>query len=117
MSSENYVGLHGRSPFEGKYLAWRGPEEEHCVPEFWEDLDVGICPWCGRTVGWSDADEKWILDPRLGVLVLRQEAIELLLQHLRQRTDSDDLPKVWEIADMIERELDLNRPYEEAASG
>lgn len=102
MSSENYTGLHGRSPFEGPFQAWRGKDEEHCVPEHWEDLDRGICPWCGRTVRWDETTETWVLDPSLTVLVLTEDEHRALPQ------------MVPALADVVDRMYDLNRPFEEA---
>lgn len=109
MSADNYVGLHGRSPFEGKYQAWRSSEEEHCVPEHWEDLDRGICPWCGRTVEWDERLDKWVLDDTLTVLVLNEEEIA------RIRDLAYGMPgfKKGATYQMIERQHDLNHPFEE----
>lgn len=102
MSADNYVGLHGRSPFEGRYQAWRGKEEEHCVPEGWEDLNRGICPWCGRTVEWDERLDDWVLDGKLVVLVLREWEVDEIRQAVTQP-----------LAEDITRMFDLNRPFEE----
>lgn len=100
MSNDNYVGLHGRSPFEGKYQAWRGKEEEHAVPEHWEDLNRGICPWCGRTVTWDEQADKWVLDDTLTVLVVTPDEWSGLVYE-------------GKVPDVFESMFELNRPFEE----
>ena len=66
-----YTGLHGRSPYEDI-----GVHGEHFVPDGWEDLDVGICPTCGRTIRWDFERQAWVNDPSLTVLVLKEAEIE-----------------------------------------
>lgn len=105
MSSDSYTGLHGRSPYEGPYQAWRGKDEEHAAPEHWEDLNRGICPWCGRTVRWDEKRETWVLDPSLTVLVLTQDEFDKVLDRSGE-ADSD-------LAHVLEWQHSLNRPFDE----
>jgi len=106
--SADYTGLHGRSPYEGPYQAWRGSEEEHAAPEHWEELDRGICPWCGRTVRWDEEREAWLLDPSLTVLVLTEKEYRLIDHGLRAYHASNTTA----VAETMTRMYDLNRPYE-----
>lgn len=83
---DDYVGLHGRQPSEREHM-WADAKGEvrHFVPLAWEELNRGICPGCGRTVSWSDAEERWLVDPSLTVLVLTREEILTVEDALRDR--------------------------------
>lgn len=97
-------------------MAWRTAEEEHAVPEHWEDLNRGICPYCGRTVMWNQVTEKWELDDSLTVLVLLEgevKAIDNALEWLMTRGDQAATNADF-AREQVQRQYDLNRPFEEA---
>lgn len=112
MSQDSYVGLHGRNPYEqGHTWADADGSVRHYVPEDWEDLDRGICPECGRTVRWDEGADAWVLDPSLTVLVLTEEESQLAIGLLRAyHAGNTD-----ELALMMERQYDRNRPYIEVS--
>lgn len=124
--SDNYTGLHGRSTFE------KAERHRHFVPEAWEDLNRGICPQCGRTVRWEERLTAWVVDPSLTVLVLTDEEVRhvrigLVLSALEadrasRRRSSSDAERamagrrrgfVNALDITIDRQYDLNRPFEE----
>jgi hypothetical protein len=114
--SGDYTGLHGRSPWEPDYPHPRGAvidehyDGDHAVPEHWEELNRGICPWCGRTVTWDETQERWILDPSLTVLVLTRDEMETLrVLKAAHATNTDELMHV------VEWQHELNGPFEDDA--
>jgi hypothetical protein len=117
-SGADYTGLHGRNPYDDDdHDRDEGPPT-HFVPESWEDLNRGICPQCGRTVSWDDETERWKIDPTLAVFVLGEDEISTAdnaLDWLATRPDSEQVATAVKV--MIERQFELNRPFEEASDG
>jgi hypothetical protein len=108
MSQDNYVGLHGRNPYEqGHTWADADGSVHHYAPEGWEDLDAAICPGCGRTVSWSDRDERWVIDPTTTVLVLSAWDFSMLRGVLTDRAPSFLETGTWQ---RIRIQNELNRP-------
>ena len=101
--NDSYVGLHGRDPYDTGHDKTTGPD--HFVPEFWEDLNRGICPRCGRTVTWNEERDRWLPDDSLTVLVLTEEEIDTIA------LVAAGLPsfKKTGLPEMIRRQYDLNR--------
>lgn len=104
MSSDSYVGIHGRTPYETV------EPHEHMVAEFWEDLNRGICPVCGRTVGWDAGNQKWRVRTNLNVVLLFDKEVKALAA-IFERSGVADLHS------LIERQVELNKPYVEVEIG
>ena len=105
-----YVGLHGRSPFTPPEHG-RFEGDDHFAPEFWEDIDRGICPRCGRTVSWDAGNQKWRVRRNLNVVLLFDREIEALLKLLPPQDEDSGADRLRQL---IVGQQALNKPFEEA---
>lgn len=104
MSQDSYVGIHGRSPYDDV------PDHDHFVAAYWEDVDRGICPQCGRVVSWDAGNKIWRVRRNLNVLILTDSETDTLVGLLKtfhgRNTDR--------IAELIQGMKNLNKPFEES---